>query len=362
VWVRVAPGGSGVLFSTLAVGNGVRLRLEGRQVQLQVNDGGQTFAAAAVIPPGQWVQVGVLATGPAKGVQLLVNGSVVGSADAPNATGFGPGQSPDLTVGPVSGVDVDDLRFYNRALSSAERCTILARGEPGPSGVCVPLAPGMELDFERNQIVDTGTWNLPISIPNVVSFLAGTLGNRLRLDRADQQFAYNQGFAANVNAAPGHSFSLWFVAGAVSDVLLDFLRPCTPAAGFTCGIRVQYVANAGLVVVANGGAATPFSVAIPLAAGQHSVVVTEQKANPNGTTAKLSIYVDGALTTLPIGTVNVYAAPSDTVSLPHNVNGTQVDEYEFWPRDLSADPEMLCENGWDGEWNPATSACLLTSN
>jgi hypothetical protein len=34
---------------------------------------------------------------------------------------------------------------------------------------------------------------------------------------------------------------------------------------------------------------------------------------------------------------------------------------ELWPRDLSADPEMLCENGWDGEWNAATGGCPLTS-
>ena len=37
-------------------------------------------------------------------------------------------------------------------------------------------------------------------------------------------------------------------------------------------------------------------------------------------------------------------------------------EGEFWPRDLSLDPEMLCENGWDGEWDPASAKCTLTSN
>ena len=363
VWVRVAQGSNGgLVFSNLAANNGLSLSLVGRQVQLVVHDNGQSFTASGVVPPGQWVQVAVITTGPSKGVQLLIDGAVVGTAAAPTSTGFGAGQAADLTVGTVFDVDVDDLRFYNRALSSAERCTVLVRGQLDANGGCVPLAPGLELAFERHQIVDTGTWNLPMSIPAVVSFLASNLGDRVRIDRNDQQFGYTQGFAPNVLAAPGHSFSFWFVAGAFSDTLFDFLHPCSPVATLTCGIRVQYAVNTGLVVLANGGATNPFGVAIPVAAGLHSVVVTEQKADANGTTARLSIYVDGALTTLPIGTVNVYAQPSDTLTLPQNVNGTQVDEYQFWPRDLSADPEMLCENGWDGEWNPATATCLLTAN
>jgi hypothetical protein len=90
------------------------------------------------------------------------------------------------------------------------------------------------------------------------------------------------------------------------------------------------------------------------------VVVTEQKA-ADGVTQSLSIYLDGAVTVMAIGAGNVYGSPSDTVLLPR-AQGTTVDEYEFWPRDLSLDPEMLCENGWDGELNPASRACLMTSN
>lgn len=117
----------------------------------------------------------------------------------------------------------------------------------------------------------------------------------------------------------------------------------------------------GLQVVANGGAATRFSLAIPIANGPHSVVVTEQKSAAGVNTVSLSIYIDGVVNVMPIGTVNVYSSPSDAVQLPR-VQGTSIDEYEFWPRDLSLDPEMLCENGWDGEWNPASNVCLLTSN
>jgi hypothetical protein len=94
------------------------------------------------------------------------------------------------------------------------------------------------------------------------------------------------------------------------------------------------------------------------ASGSASPVTTR---GASGATRSLTIYVDGAATVLPIGTVNVYTNPSDAVQLPR-VQGTIIDEYEFWPRDLSADPEMLCENGWDGKWNPATGVCLLTAN
>ena len=72
------------------------------------------------------------------------------------------------------------------------------------------------------------------------------------------------------------------------------------------------------------------------------MVVTEQRA-ASGATQSLTIYVDGVASVLPIGTVNVYANPSDAVQLAH-VKGTIVDEYEFWPRDLSVDPEMLTAN------------------
>ena len=104
---------------------------------------------------------------------------------------------------------------------------------------------------------------------------------------------------------------------------------------------------------------TQFSKTLSVGSGMHSVVITEQKAST--TTQSLSIYIDGNVTVLVIGGGNVYGTPIDSVALPR-AQGTTVDEYEFWPRDLSLDPEMLCENGWDGEWDPATASCLLTSN
>jgi hypothetical protein len=363
IWVRVASTATGgTVASTLAANNGFALTVSGRQVFLQVNENGNPFTASAVIPQNRWVQLGVVTAGPTKGTQLLVNGALAGTVSPPTTTGFGPGQAPDLTVGSLSGVDVDDLRFYNRALAGGEICSTLLRGQQSPAGGCVPLIPGFELDFENGVVRDTGNAGLVLAPPQATSFVPTTLGSGLRLPTTDQTFGYTSGFANLVGQVPGHSFSFWFVAGtATSDTLIDFLHTCAVGAAPTCGVRVTHSIASGLTVIANGGAASPFSKTIPVPNGAHGVVVTEQKVPGSANTQSLSIYVDGVITVMQIGSVNVYASPSDSVGLPRTA-GTTVDEYEFWPRDLSLDPEMLCENGWDGEWNPATSVCTLTAN
>ncbi|HZJ63113.1 MAG TPA: Ig-like domain-containing protein, partial [Kofleriaceae bacterium] len=364
IWVRVASSSNGgTVMSTLTANNGFQLSVSGRQASLRVNEGGQAFTANAVIPQNQWVQLAVLTRGPGNGLQLLVNGNVVGTAAAPSMTGFGTGQADDLTVGTVFGVDLDDLRFYNRGLASSELCPVLLRGQLNAAGACVPLIPGFELDFENNQVRDTGRWGLTFVPPNpqLISFVTTKLGNGLRLNSSDQSFGFSAGFANQINQAPGHSFSFWFVAGAnAQDTLIDFLHTCAVGAAAMCGIRVTYSTANGLTVIAGPNSPTTITKTIAVANGPHSVVVTEQKLNVD-LTQSLTIYVDGVPTGMSIGTGNVYANPSDTVLLPHFA-GTTIDEYEFWPRDLSVDPEMLCENGWDGEWNPVTSTCLLTSN
>src|SRR5262249_18550994 len=149
IWIRVAPNSTGgTILSTLAANNGFALTFAGRQVTLTVNENGKAFAATTVVPLSQWVQLGLLTTGPGEGLTLLVNGLAGPTVSPQLATGFGAGQAPDMTVGSVSGVDLDDLRFYNRALSSSEICSVLVRGQPGANG-CVPLIPGYELDFEN---------------------------------------------------------------------------------------------------------------------------------------------------------------------------------------------------------------------
>jgi hypothetical protein len=88
------------------------------------------------------------------------------------------------------------------------------------------------------------------------------------------------------------------------------------------------------------------------------LLITEQKMPGSTSTQSLSIYVDGDVTVLPLGHGNVFRAVSDRVRFGTAAN-TVLDEVEFWPRDLSADPEMLCENGLDGEWDPVASTCVF---
>jgi hypothetical protein len=360
IWVRIrADASGGTILSTLASDNGFALSFANRIATLTVNEGGKPFTASSALPMDQWVQLGVMTTGTGKGLQLLVNGVVVGTATPPKATGFGAGQDKDLIVGALGGMDIDDLRFYNRALASAEICSVLVRGQLDSKATCVPLIPGFELDFENGQVRDTGNWNLAFVAPKQSSFVNTKFGMGLTLG-SDETWGYSQGFAGRVSAAPGHSFSLWFVAGNTADMLIDFLHVCGAASAVTCGIRVTY-SPGSITVIANGGAANPFTKTIEVGQGPHSVVVTEQKQGDNPATVSLTTYLDGVATVMAIGGVNVFVAPSDTVIMPH-VPGTSVDEYEFWPRDLSLSPDMLCENGWDGEWNPATGTCLLLAN
>ena len=57
---------------------------------------------------------------------------------------------------------------------------------------------------------------------------------------------------------------------------------------------------------------------------------------------------------------DIYKSAPSNVRLVQAV-GLQVDEYEFWPTDLAQNVELLCENGSDGEYDPATNTCLLTA-
>ena len=178
--------------------NGITLALAGRQVNLTVNESGKAFTTTTVIPQEQWVQIGLQTTGPAKGLQLIINGAVVGSVTPPSVTGFGPGQLADLTVGPIFDVDLDDLRFYNRALGGSELCTTLVRGVLDANGGCTALIPGFELSFEKSPIRDTGNWTLAFTAPQSANLVPTHLGTGLQLPSSGQAFGYTQGFASRV--------------------------------------------------------------------------------------------------------------------------------------------------------------------
>jgi hypothetical protein len=89
-------------------------------------------------------------------------------------------------------------------------------------------------------------------------------------------------------------------------------------------------------------------------------VVAEQKSGAQ--TTGLKIYIDGRLEqTLTVTAGDVFGIVNDKITMVSQPAAV-VDEIELWPRDLSADPEMLCENGFDGEFDLVNLTCSLTAN
>ena len=364
IWARLGGNPTGTVLSTMASNttNGFALSISGRTVTLQVKDAGTVLATNAVVLQNQWVQLGVLATTTANGsvVQLLINGSVASTLSPRTTNGFGPGQAANLTVGPISGVDLDDLRFYNRGLATSELCTTLVRGQI-VAGSCVPLVPRLELDFEHNQIIDTGTCALPLTAPalSTVAFVSTGLGTGVQFVAIPQGFSYSSGFTNCASQAPGHSLSGWFMSRPTNDgtdTLFDSLQFCGTQ-GNLCGLDVE-IADSELTLFVGDDTPNLPAITIQISNGFHSFLITEQKVPGTTITQSLSIYVDGDLTVMPLGTGNVFGEPRDFVNLGREV-GMILDEIEFWPRDLSADPEMLCENGLDGHWDPVSTSCLF---
>jgi hypothetical protein len=73
------------------------------------------------------------------------------------------------------------------------------------------------------------------------------------------------------------------------------------------------------------------------------------------------VFVNGQqAAVIPTDGVNIYGSASDSVLLADRA-GMTVDEYEFWTADLAKDPEVLCENGLDGEFDHVTGTCALTA-
>jgi hypothetical protein len=358
-WLRLGSGATGTVIDTLAATGGLRVTVEGIRVTVTVRDpSGSLHSQFVSLATNQWFHIALLATGPAKGLIVLVDGNFAELVNAPLGTGFDNGQANDLRVGPWSGFDVDDLRFFNTALSNTSVCTQLARGRLDIEGTCVALSPGFELDFENDAVTDTGRWGLQHTVPSLVTFLLGRLGDAFHLDQTFD-LRFTSGFAANVRAAPGHSFSLWFEAKANFGTLIDFTGPC--ATVLTCGIAVTYTDNGRITVFVGTSAGVQKTVVVPVDEGKmNSVVVTEQKTDPK-TTDAITVFVNGVKTEIVVGAGDVYNNTSDSVRLTSTAN-LLVDEYEFWEIDLTGNVEMLCENGFDGEFDHVAGTCALTSN
>ncbi len=363
-WVRADNDvASGTIFSTLATNGGIRVRMQGNGLSVDVNENATTFTSTTSIPLGRWVNIALRTTGPSKGVQIFVDGNFTDFLSVPTNTGFDATQSSFMTVGSFQTMSVDDLRFYNQALSDAEICSTIARGTPNSDFICRSLSPGFEVDFENNQVVDTGFWQMGATGLQGQSFVPGKTGDALKLPFSSNWGSFpGQGvFASQLRQANGHSFSMWFQENGAFGRLLDFTTQCAVGGPpDLCGIRINYADN-GLITVFVGTLGFQKTQAIQVKQGVPvSIVVTEKRSQ--GRTLSISVFVNGGQpTVIPVPTGDVFGIVSDFILL-NSAASSQVDEYEFWTEDLSGNAEMLCENGFDGEFDLLTGTCLLTSN
>jgi Big-like domain-containing protein len=364
-WIRPTQDtAAGTLISTLGTA-GLRAQLSSTQLTVDVLEPttGALVSKTIAVALGQWTNIALVATGPGKGLEIFRNGNFVDVVAAPTGTGFDAGMAQDLTVGASNVVDVDDLRFFNRALANAELCSVLARGFTNPlNAQCVPLSPGYELDFEGGVVTDTGFWNLLLQAPQAVNFVPTTTGNGIQLP-STQDWGYAQGFSAQVNSVPapvGRSFSLWFdPSQSTAGRVIDFTRQCV-VGGPLCGIRLDFLDTGQLSLFVATSTGFSKTTNILIGTKRTSIVVTESR-NANQSTI-VQLFLNGSLVAqVPITSGNVYQVVRDDPRMPAPA-GVVVDELEFWTADLAQDPEMLCENGFDGSFDPATGTCLLTSN
>ena len=367
-WIRSVDGASGTILSTQnGTAGGLRITLAGgTQLTFATFENGQAPTPLTTsILVDRWVHVAMRTTGFGKALEVFVDGAARGNV--PSISGFNTNQAPNMTVGGWTAADVDDLRFFNTAMTNGEICTVLARGFVNGNGACVPLAPGFEIDFE-GRVADTGVWDLVLIPPPAgapVNFTPHTLGSMFSMGvTADWGYSPNgPSFSANVAASPGHTLTFELIPGAVFGRIIDWRTACNPltGGGGLCGMFVSYPDNNQLHIY-TGTPSEQKTTIITTAGGLvpnrfNNVVITEQR-DANGTVA-LTVFVNGTKTTIPIAGGDLYARVNDTLTLVQTA-GLTVDEYEFWPVDLQTNLEMLCENGMDGEFDVVTNGCLRT--
>ena len=369
MWVRTTDSGTGTLVSTAAQGGFTLSISGGTQLALGVFVAGIASSTTATLPQNRWVHVGVKTVStPLDGLQLWVDGVFAATVFAPGA-GFDANQATDMIVGNLRDIDLDDLRFYNRALTSNEMCTLLARGHVDGSS-CIPLVPGAELDFEHTDIVDTGNSALSFSGPafdSTTDFVPSRLGDAYRIGVFQEgTWGYSNLKAYAGSISMGRSFSISFDAKGHTGMLVDTTQPCGSGAQ-RCGISVEFTGTELVFFAGTTGNEHVETYALPPlpvigATYFLTVVVTEQRDGA-GNTDTITSYVSGKqVSQLAVGGLgDVYAEASDEIRLASDI-GVAVDEFEFWPADLARDPELLCENGFDGWFDAVANACTVSAN
>jgi hypothetical protein len=354
-WIRPAAGATGTLWSTQnGTTGGHTVTINGPIVTLTLYEGGLAYSISKSVPFNQWSSVAVVTTDQGSGARLFIDGVPNDPVRPPNENGFGL-RAGDLSVGPLTNTDLDDLRFYN---TNPDLCTTVLRGVLDLAGACIETSPIIELDFEHGITINTGTSTAGFTRPLGASFGSLHTGAALLLGGIPPW-----GPSSIDGPSYGHTISLWVAGPSPADTLVDLRQPC--AATFsngTCGVSIAWTAARQFSVFTGTPgttSATQITTVVPptplSAATGHSVVITQDPISN-----VVQIFVDGLLhARFPVAE-GLYARP--TPMRMTTVNGVMIDEVELWPSDLSRTPEILCENGFDGLWDPATNSCALTSN
>jgi len=356
IWIRPHLADGGVIWSNATATDGLTLSWVASGVRLSLLHGGveQHLDVAAALDEWHLVVVGTH-NGAADGAELVidtVSAGIVGSGSG--TTGFDDLQADDLAVGPLAGVDIDDLQITPFVTLPTTICSLGGGEFNSGTGSCTNLArPAYELSFEGD-FVDSGFFHLPVNLPESFQFFAGFLGSLLRLSAPASDFSMS-GFGTKASALTERTFTFLFDPSSSSpdDVLLDFQSAsATPWGGRVTYIKSQTALQFSFVTTT--GDAKQATVTTGL--GRHAVAIVEHVAA--GATASVDIFVDSTTpaTTLVFTSGSLITAGNDRVGLPANAR-TVIDEVRLWPRDLSTSTATLCRLGFGGRF--AGTTCTL---
>jgi hypothetical protein len=354
VWIRPRATASGVLWSNATASDGLTLSATAGGLRLSLLHGGTDDHLDVPVAADEWHLVVVTSRHGADGAELFVDAASTGVVGAGSGTtGFDDQQADDLVIGPMTGVDVDDLQIFPASASIPFICAILGSGEfdPGTSR-CTNLArPSLELSFEGD-FVDSGVFHLPVKVPEASMFVAGHLGSELRLTAPATDFSIpGFGTAASALTERTLTFLVDTSASTPSDVLLDFMSSTTtPSGGRVTYIKSQSALQFSFITTTNSAQQTT----VTIGDGRHTVAIVEHVAA--GSTASVDIFVDHVQKTLVFTSGALITGVNDRLGFASNA-GSVIDEIRLWPRDLSAIDGGICRLGFGGRFsNPI---CVL---
>ena len=359
-WIRPTAAGAGTIWSNATASDGLVLSYAAGKVTLEVRDAGTSSTISTDAPKLQWYSVAVRSLGPNQGVELWLDGNLAGATASSASGGFGATQANNMIVGPLTGVDLDDLELYNTAFASDQVCAIASRGSIA-NGSCIPARPVIELSFDHG-VVDSGGFHLDLSSQGAPQF-PPFLG--IGLLPAGPTTLSGASFVPDLASMTNRAFTTWITTTTASttDSIMDFTSPSCGGGSFRCGLRVSFAATPApsIEVDATTSSGQFGSVAIPVAAGRHSITVLEHRTGD--VTTSVEILVDGGTTTstqrtIALGDGALFSAANAQLVLP-STGTISIDELQVWDVDVSSNAALRCELALDGERQPNDTCKLI---